>query len=198
MLAYVFWHRPAARVVPEAYEQHLQRLHHSLARRPPGGFRGSATLRAPEIPWLGQGGAGYEDWYLTDDWTAIGVLEAAAVAQGHRSAHDAAARTMGEGTGSIFHRREGKGAPAQARLATWVQPTAGPTTAERADLLADGADPAKTALWQRALALGPSPELCLLAQAPAPAAPGVSRSRLPNGWRARDYEREPLAATRTP
>ncbi|MEA2153101.1 MAG: hypothetical protein QOI18_1334, partial [Solirubrobacteraceae bacterium] len=96
MLAYLSWHRPAAGVQQAAYEQALQRFHRSLAHRPPSGFRGSAALRLQQLPWLapilGEGkidesAAAYEDWYLLDDWTAVGVLEEAAVSRGHETAH---------------------------------------------------------------------------------------------------------------
>ena len=52
MLAYLFWHRPAAQVEQAAYEQALERFHRSLAHQPPSGFRGSACLRLDELPWL--------------------------------------------------------------------------------------------------------------------------------------------------
>jgi len=50
MLAYIAWHRPAAGVDVGAYEQALQRFHHSLARVPPSGFEGSQAFRAGGAP----------------------------------------------------------------------------------------------------------------------------------------------------
>ena len=35
MLAYVFWHRPAPGVAPEAYAATIDGFHRSLAARPP-------------------------------------------------------------------------------------------------------------------------------------------------------------------
>ena len=50
-------------------------------------------------------------------------------------------------------------------------------------------DPARAALWQRQMALGPAPEYCLLAlEAPA----GVATTRLAPGWSATADARAPL------
>ena len=47
MLAYVFWHRPAAGVAPETYAGLIARFQRSLAAHPPAGFVGSASFAAP-------------------------------------------------------------------------------------------------------------------------------------------------------
>jgi hypothetical protein len=102
MLAYVFWHRPADGVAPETYAASIERFHHSLAARPPAGFLRSATFEAPGPNWLGLEPA-FEDWYVVEDFAALGVLNAAAVGRGHLSSHDAIARPCaGPGTGSIY------------------------------------------------------------------------------------------------
>ena len=108
MLAYVFWHRPRRGVPRRPTSGALERFHRSLAHRPPSGFRGSATLRAPELPWLGRRGdggpsGGYEDWYLLDDWAALGVLKEAAVARGHVTrARRGGAALSGAATGAVY------------------------------------------------------------------------------------------------
>jgi hypothetical protein len=188
MLAYVFWHRPAAGVTETAYEQALTRFHRSLAARPPAGFAGGACLRAATLPWLGgegpsrgAGRPGYEDWYLVEDFAALGVLNAAAVARGHLGAHDEAARRAGSGTGGVYRLLEGHAVPADARVAVWIDKPRGAPSPVLGALLGDGMDAARAALWQRQLALGPAPEYCMLAvEAPA----GVAPSRLAPGWSA--------------
>jgi hypothetical protein len=199
MLAYVFWHRPAADVPVERYEQALLAFHRSLAHRPPSGLCGSAALRAPELPWLAaaEGASvedgGYEDWYLLESWSAVGVLESAAVSRGHATAHAQAARRAGAGAGAVYRLLEGDGRAPQARLAVWVTRPPGQSDPTMADLLEDGIDPAGSALWRRCLVLGPAPEFCLLSSAPALGAEtGLSAARLPAGWSAQSMARAPL------
>jgi hypothetical protein len=196
MLAYVFWHRPAAGVASSDYEQDLTAFHRSLAHQPPSGLLGSAALRASELPWLhgGEGPGGYEDWYLLESWSAVGVLEAAAVSRGHASAHDRVARHAGGGAGAIYKRVEGEADPAAARSAVWVSRPSGQSDPTVADLLEDGMDAGESALWRRCMVLGPAPEFCLLGADPAAAGviTGAAASRLPAGWIATVAKREPV------
>jgi hypothetical protein len=198
MLAYVFWHRPAAGVAVEDYEQALSRFHRSLAHRPPCGLLGSVSLRAEQLPWLGAEGGeelgGYEDWYLLENWSAIGVLELAAVSRGHQTAHQEAARRTGDGAGAVYRRLEGEAEPAGARLAVWVTRPHGHSDPTMAELLDDGVGPQDGALWQRTLVLGPAPEFCLLHTATElPSGTGIADSRLPAGWQATTAGRQRLA-----
>jgi len=87
VLAYISWHTPARDTDTAAYEQALEHFHRSLAHRPPSGLRGSAVFRAPAPPWTGPVEAAhvYEDWYLLDSWSSVGVLEEAAVARAIRA-----------------------------------------------------------------------------------------------------------------
>jgi hypothetical protein len=193
VLAFLAWHRPAPDVARDAYESALERFHRSLAHQPPSGYRSSASMRVEQVPWLE--GAVYEDWYVIDDWTALGVLEEAAVAHGHVSAHDAAAALTGMETAAVYRLLEGSADPGRALTAVWVSPSGDDPAArghERpalAQLLGDGIDPERDGLWQRCLVLGPAPEYCLLAnEAPA----GAASSRLPQGWTATSIAREVL------
>jgi hypothetical protein len=189
MLAYLFWHRPRSGAGGEQYEQALLAFHRSLARTPPAGSVGSAAFRLAEAPWRDDGGRLYEDWYLVEDFAALGVLNRAAVGQGHRTPHDAAARHTGFAAGGIYQLLEGDGG-LEAELAVWV--ARGPETRalELGELLADGMDPLRASLWQRQLVLGPAPEFCLLTHEPAP---GTAATRLPTGWEALTMPRERLS-----
>jgi hypothetical protein len=191
MLAYVFWHRAAAGAEQASYEQALERFHRSLAHQPPSGYRGSAAVRLPELPWLAPlAGAdcapGYEDWYLLDDWSAVGVLEEAAVSRGHLTAHAAAAARVGAGTGAIYRLFEGC-PKLDAERAVWVKHKPRHQPPSLGALLGDGMDPKRDGLWRRCLVLGPAPEYCLLAAEP-PA--GVAVDRLPGNWTAQTLARE--------
>jgi hypothetical protein len=190
MLAYVSWHRPAAGVEQAAYEGALENFHASLARRPPSGFGGSAVFKTQEIPWL-DGGAqgGYEDWHLLDGWSAVGVLEEAAVSSGHISAHDAIAAKAAVSTGAIYRLAEGHARLGETRVSVWVTRAAGHGHPSVEALLGDGMDRTSAGLWRRCIGLGPAPEYCLLAsERPA----GVAEARLPAGWSAQAIGREVL------
>jgi hypothetical protein len=207
VLAYVFWHRPREESALAAYEQAELAFHRSLARARPAGLRGTALFRVAELPWLppastpalahgaaATGGAGYEDWYLVEDYTALGVLNEAAVAHGHRTVHDDLARRFGTGAGGLYGLVEGELGPGldslgEASIAVWVARRPGTERRSLGALLGDGMQPGHASLWRRQLVLGPAPEFCLLASEPPP---GVAATRLPAGWTARTLAREAL------
>ncbi len=195
MLAYVFWHQPRDPAARASYEQALTAFHRSLARSLPVGTLASATFRLAELPWpggLGAGGAAYEDWYLLEDFAALGVLNEAAVGRGHVSAHDEAARRAGPGTAAVYALIEGEPcaeALGEASLAIWIARPAGSTKSGLGELLGDGMDPARASLWRRQMNLGPAPEFCLLADTPPK---GVGAERLAAGWTAHTLARDVL------
>jgi hypothetical protein len=210
VLAYLFWHRPHDPSAIEPYEQAQICFHRSLARSPPVGLRGSAVFRVADLPWLrpradagqeaaSEAGTAYEDWYLVEDYTALGVLNEAAVGRGHRTAHNELARRFGAGSGGLYGLLEGDRATigdrasllGDAPLAIWVGRPAGSRRLGLGELLGDGMDPRQASLWRRQLVLGPAPEFCLLARETPP---GVAPSRLPAGWTAQVLDREALWA----
>ncbi len=198
MLAYVFWHRPLDDSALEAYERAQIAFHRSLAHAPPIGFLGSACYRAAELPWLG-GLAGYEDWYFVEDYTALGVLNEAAVGHGHRTVHDDLAHRFGAGAGGLYGLIEGHppidpGAFDEESVAVWVGRSPGIERLALGELLGDGMDPRHASLWRRQLVFGPAPEFCLLAgdRAKLGLLAGVAPTRLPAGWTATVFEREVL------
>lgn len=164
------------------------------------GLRGSVSFRVAELPWLAQQagdgvpGVGYEDWYLLEDFAALGVLNEAAVGRGHRTSHDQVARRSGGGAGGLYGLIEGDTHSeartlASASLATWVARPPGGGKPALGEMLGDGVDAGDATLWRRHLVLGPAPEFCLLARERSP---GVAPGRLPDGWSARTLERETL------
>lgn len=202
MLAYVFWHRPRDPSRAEGYEQTLLAFHRSLARSAPVGMSASASFRLGELPWLAPltdapGGmvearGGYEDWYLLEDFAALGVLNEAAVGRGHATSHDAIARGYGAGAGALYGLVEGEpcaASLADASLAVWVERPSGGPDRGLGELLGDGMQPAHASLWRRHLVLGPAPEFCLLAKEPPQ---GVAPARLPEGWTASALTRDVL------
>ncbi len=236
MLAYLLWHRPAAGVQRSAYEDAATHFHRSLAHNRPAGFLGSALYRVAALPWLDGGdrdagderesgrqggrGAGFEDWYLLADFTALGVLNEAAVAHGHRGAHDAVARRFGWAAGGLYALLEGCAGLPPAGPAADLPPAgaAGPGDAPGglpAVGVASGDTPSDLAIWisrppgavRRGLGdlLGDGIDPARsslwrrsLVFGPAPeycmlaASPpaGVGATRLPAGWDARVCPRE--------
>ncbi len=188
MLAYVFWHRPSEHSAVDAYEQAQIAFHRSLAHTPPAGFAGSACYRATELPWLHGAAGGYEDWYFVEDYTALGVLNVAAVGRGHHSTHDAVARRFGGGAGGLYGLIEGS-PRLDGTAVVWVARPPGSERRALGELLGDGMDPRHASLWRRQLVLGPAPEFCLLATEPSA---GVAPTRLPAGWTATTFARESL------
>src|SRR3712207_2250850 len=93
MLAYVFWHRPAEDVAREEYEGRLRAFHERLEGP-------SACFRLAALPWKPLDG--YEDWYLVDDWAALGALNEAALDAVRRPGHDAAAAASAMGWGGVY------------------------------------------------------------------------------------------------
>jgi hypothetical protein len=209
VLAYLFWHRPLESCDVAAYEQALIAFHRSLHRAPPVGLGGSAVFRVAQLPFLEQAAApsgehaaatpGYEDWYLVEDYAALGVLNGAAVGRGHRTAHDEAARRVAAGAGGLYALVEGERCESgqrpglesigDATLAVWVARPSGSRQRMLGELLGDGMDRRRASLWRRQLALGPAPEFCLLA---SELPPGVAPTRLPADWTATILERDPL------
>jgi len=202
VLAYLFWHRPRENSAVAAYEQALVAFHRSLAHTPPVGLCASAVFRVAELPWLASAAAGelqatYEDWYIVEDYAALGVLNEAAVGRGHSTAHDQAARRFGAGRGGLYGLVEGDraeldqhgGLIGEASLAVWVARPPGSKRRGLGELLGDGMDPRHASLWRRQLVLGPAPEFCLLA---SELPPGVAPTRLPAGWSATVLDRDVL------
>jgi len=194
----VFWHRPREREEAAIYERALCAFHSSLARSLPAGMIASASYRAAELPWEGDGAAvsapAYEDWYLVEDFAALGVLGEAAVGRGHRTSHDDAAQRSGGGAGGLYALLEGEACArslGEATLAVWVvrppQRSVESRRREFAELMGDGMEPHSSTLWRRQLVLGPAPEFCVLARETPP---GVSAARLPSGWSVSVQSRE--------
>jgi hypothetical protein len=178
VLAYLFWHAPrgddAAR-----YRAGLAAFHSALAADPPAGFARSWTVRVQAVEWLPPSEAHYLDWYVVDDFTALGDLDDAAVTGTRRSPHDAVAALARTGTGGIVRRLDGHGAlPALSDepVVTLVDKPAGATYADFSAALIEAGG--GSSCWMRQMTLGPGPEFLVLGQPGAPALPWPAR-RLP-------------------
>jgi hypothetical protein len=149
MLAYVFWHRPAAGEDSAGYEARLTGFHAALAADPPPGYGGSCALRLD--------GDGYEDWYLVPGWGELGELNAHAVTGSRKEPHDAAAAAAGDGTAGVYALLAGAPDPPAQPYGAWLAKPAGMSYAEFNPALAAALGPGASA-WQRQMTLGPAGE----------------------------------------
>jgi hypothetical protein len=164
VLAYVFWHWKQAAVARDAYERVIGQFHAALEDAPPPGFRRSWVWRVDGASWI-PGGAGYEDWYLTDGSAALDPLNEAAVTAGRQAAHDHAARLVGGGAAGLYRLRAGDPLP-DAACGIWFAKPAGmsyPALLAAVPAMLAGR---RFALWGRQMVLGIAPEFCLHASEP--------------------------------
>jgi hypothetical protein len=165
LLAYVFWHWKQADITAKDYENHQRSFHAALVATPSSGFLGSFSMRLSHAPWAAGGGEAYEDWYLVQDFNALGLLNEAAVSASRAAPHDAAAAVASGGNGGLYGLRCGV-ALRQPQYAHWFgKPTSMPYS-ELFAQLAPVVDQIQGALWMRQMVLGPAREFCLHAVAP--------------------------------
>jgi len=162
LLAYVFWHVPRPGAAAREYEYAHGDFRRALRAAGVQGLRAVRVFRLDAIPWLGEQ-AGYEDWHLLENSTALDALNGAAVSEARQRPHDRVAAMAVAGTGGLYHLRMGEViAPA---VAYWLSKPDGMGYAafdsSLAPLVAAGC-----ALWGRRMTLGPTPEFCLHAPAP--------------------------------
>jgi hypothetical protein len=155
MLAYLFWHQATADQPVDAYEHALLAFHRRLEDVAVPGLVASGTARVQGLPWMT--GDGYEDWYAVDDYSALGILNDAAVDAAHAEAHDLVAVAAGFGAGGLYALERGTiGAP--ARYCVWLTKPTGLSYPNFRDQLAIDAAGETVTVWRRQMVLGPAPE----------------------------------------
>jgi hypothetical protein len=155
VLAYVFWHRPRRDVEPDRYEAALSGFH-DVVGVPSWWTRLARLPEAEEPGW-------YEDWYLVDDWAALGELNEAAVSGRREEPHHEAATLAADGIAGIYALRAGE--PARPGWAAWLAKPRDRTYDAFVPELGTAAGE-DASIWQRQLTLGPTPEFAVLAQSP--------------------------------
>jgi len=151
MLAYAFWHHPAAGVAAASYEEALRAFHRTLT--------GSAAFAFRDVPWF-PAQSGYLDWYTVKDFAGLGELNDAAVTGARKEPHDQVARMAGAGFGGLYRLVAGQTDLPRTTSGTWLSKPAGMKYTdflEQASRLVN-----RSSLWQRQMTLGPGPEFCLL------------------------------------
>lgn len=168
MLAYVFWHWPQPGADLARYTQSLRTFHSTLRTEPPAGFLSSAVFELPTLPFQSSDAPAeppyFEDWYLVEDFAALGELNLGAISKIHRLSHDMVAGQAGGGTGGLYRLATGEAQPATMTTAAWF---AKPADVRYETLFAQLGPLERAgdgALWQRQMVLGPAPEFCWWAQ----------------------------------
>jgi hypothetical protein len=187
MLAYVFWHWPRPGVASDDYVARQLAFHQALAARGPAALAASYIWRVTGAPWT-PASVAYEDWYLLESSAGLDALNAAAVSDSLREAHDAAAGLSAGGMAALYTPsgpRVGEQPALDGSLAQWFTKP----EALRYAALYQRLRPELAHLWARMMTLGPTPEFLLLSD---------SLQALPAEWRAQITRREriwPLEAT---
>ncbi|GAC1406607.1 MAG: hypothetical protein NVS2B12_41250 [Ktedonobacteraceae bacterium] len=160
MLAYVFWHWPAAQVDARSYQEYLINFHRTLVEQRPAGFLSSRVLLAQQAPWVGREAETYEDWYFVENSAALDPLNADAVSGRRQEPHDRAARWAAGGTAGLYRPRFAGVRPLAPRFAYWFAKPAGMSYAQLDAVLQPLAKQGVGTLWQRQMTLGPTAEFC--------------------------------------
>src|SRR5688572_4642030 len=106
LLAYVFWHWKRPEVTSIDYEDRQRGFHAALGASPSPGFVDSFSLSVSNAPWAASSEA-YEDWYLVEDFGALGLLNEAAVSSSRAHPHDVAASVAAGGAGGVYGLKSG-------------------------------------------------------------------------------------------
>jgi len=165
LLAYVFWHWKQAEITAKEYENRQRAFHAALAAAPSAGFLESFSMRLSHAPWAAGGGDAYEDWYLVQDFRALGLLNEAAVSASRAAPHDGAAAVAAGGAGGLYSLQHGA-TLRQPQVAHWFGKPEGMPYRDLFAQLAPVVEQVQGALWMRQMVLGPAHEFCLHAAAP--------------------------------
>jgi hypothetical protein len=162
MLAYLFWHERRPEVDSDRYVALLEDFHRALAAAPPPGFRRSWSVTLQTAPWAGGPGEPFEDWYLADDWAALGTLNDQAVRPPRQDPHDAVAAQATNGAGAVYALQHGD-LDGPRPWAGWLaKPDRMPYDTFVPRLLA-ALEGTGAAVLRRQMVLGPAPEYAVLA-----------------------------------
>lgn len=177
MLAYVFSHWKRADVDSQDYEDRQRDFHAALAAAPSAGFVESFSVCMSNAPWAASPEA-YEDWYLVEDFTALGLLNEAAVSSSREHPHDLAAAVAAGGVAGVYGLKSGA-ALRRPQYAHWFEKPDGMAYRDLLATLAPEVDRVKGALWMRQMTLGPAREFCLHAGEPVSMLAGLGALVIP-------------------
>ncbi len=160
-LAFILWHRREHTAGATDYESHLEAFHGSLENRRPDGFLGSESWRFHSLGWIRNGGPVYEDWYLIEGFSALGLLNQQAVATPHAMSHDAVAGLAESGVGGLYQLEAGGinlGGP--SLWCYWLTKPKSLRTPAFVEEASELARRSGASLWRRQLNMSPAVEYC--------------------------------------
>ncbi|HUI31200.1 MAG TPA: hypothetical protein VLX91_13390 [Candidatus Acidoferrales bacterium] len=160
MIAYVFWHWKKPEVETAEYEKHLRKFHAKLREEPPKGFLDSFSVGFARAPWITSTDEAFEDWYLVENFGALGTLNEGVITGTRMTLHDAAAAIADGGTGGVYALHHGT-VMSRPRFAHWFGKPPGMSYKECFEELMPLVDNSGGALWMRRMTLGPAKEFCL-------------------------------------
>jgi hypothetical protein len=158
MLAYIFWHRPFARVDRGGYENALLSFQRDLVAQPSPGLIAAASFRIEPVPWLSSQ-AGYEDWYLLEGSWAMDPLNSFAIAGRSHASHDGVAAQSDEGRGGLYAHAGGEVSASPQSSVYWLSRPRG--IHWQAALAPVRAECPQAVLWRRQMVLAPAPEFAV-------------------------------------
>jgi hypothetical protein len=169
MLVYVFWHQPKAGIALDEYAGAL--LAFESVFKAQGDVEEVQSFRMESVPWFGGGAKVYTDWYSMTDSSKLDPVTQHAVTGACEKPHLAIAAMTGSGTGSLYDVTYPGCTIGEARYGVWLAKPNGMSysdfRAKMSTLETEG-----VCLLQRRMALGPSPEFCVLS---------VESVKLPDG-----------------
>jgi hypothetical protein len=165
MLAYLFWHWPLAAADPAEYETRLAEFHARLRSFPPERFLSSTSARITGARWTPNTAVhqNYEDWYLVEDFAALGLLNEAAVSEARKNPHDLVANLAGGGNAGLYALVSGDVLAEPPATNLWFAKPSGTSHAHFHSALDEALSTTPHTLWQRQMVFGPAPEYCLQA-----------------------------------
>jgi hypothetical protein len=160
MLAYVFWHWRRSDVLGPLYENRQRAFHAALAASPILGFRRSFSFAPAFAPIPTTAREVYEDWYVVEDFAALGVINRDAVSHGRIEPHAEAAALAQDGAGGVYALKHGS-ISSDHRYAHWFSKPTGMRYDTLLERVAPIVDEAHGAMWMRQMVLGPGREFCV-------------------------------------